>query len=86
MWTLPKKHLEGDRNHMGLWFVILAMLLGRPCDIEVAWTGVAEAVRLGVPLKHLLDHQLRSSIGIDRCRRSFFGDRQGLWHSVDGGR
>ncbi len=63
---LAERDLEHIRNEVGFDAVILAKLLARTGGVEVAEIDVGEAVNLVVPIQHLLEHELRLAVRVDR--------------------
>ena len=73
----PQRRLDRERDEVRLRIVILADLavgIGAG-GVEVAERRVAEAVRLPVPVQHLLDGELGLAVRVDRVLRVVLGDR-----------
>ena len=66
---LTEGGLQNIRNEVSLNAVMFPEPLTRSGGIEIAKCRELNAVQLAIPRKHLLDHQLRLTVGVDRLLR-----------------
>jgi len=81
---LGQGDLEHIRDEMRLDPVILSEGLARAGCIEIPQGHEGDAVEFAIPAEHLLEHELRLAVGIDRFLRKCLVDRHRL-RNAEGG-
>src|SRR5216683_4471564 len=66
--------------------MVFALFSGGAGSIEIAETGVAEAVNLVEPGEHLFDDQFGFAVGVGGMERVSFFDGRAIGSAVEGGR
>ncbi len=77
--------VEDEGDQVGLRLVGLAVSLDGSGDVEVAETGVAEAMDAIEPGEHLFDQQLALAVGVGGEQPGVFGDGGRFGLAVAGG-